>query len=162
MARTVKEILNNQEIGDLTINRCATSKFGYGKAILTDPKSASSRHSFLLPGFLFEALKAYKPSSHSIYIFGKNTNGQPIGETTIERYIKIYSKKAGLEYINPHGFRHSCASYLANDLHLTIYQVSKWLGHASIEITSRVYVHLYPDNRNQVTALIEQNTNRRF
>ena len=58
--------------------------------------------------------------------------------------IKKYSKLAGVKKIEVKGLRHSHASYMINELNVSILILSKRLGHASPEITLRHYAHFYP------------------
>lgn len=61
-------------------------------------------------------------------------------------------KKAGnlverLDF-HPHMFRHVCATYLLNELNMSLKSVSVFLGHASISITADTYHHdmIKPDD----------------
>jgi len=74
--------------------------------------------------------------------------GQPLNNKafTQKRYQTFF--KAYRNYINnpdfriltPHELRHTCGTLLYERTH-DIYAVSKYLGHASIEITTKYYVH---------------------
>ncbi len=57
---------------------------------------------------------------------------------------KAYFEAAGLEPIRLHDFRHSCASYLINNLGCdNIMLISKYLGHGDIQMTLNTYSHLW-------------------
>ncbi len=59
----------------------------------------------------------------------------------VSKTFKKYVRKAGLpETVNFHGLRHSCATQLLRE-GMPIVQVSKMLGHSSLEVT-RIYEHL--------------------
>jgi integrase len=49
-------------------------------------------------------------------------------------------KESGVK-ANPHLFRHTFASWAALE-GISIFKISKWLGHASVQLTSDVYAHL--------------------
>ena len=44
-----------------------------------------------------------------------------------------------------HDLRHTCAS-LWFEAGIPLAVISRWLGHASVAVTDRVYVHLRPDD----------------
>jgi len=65
-------------------------------------------------------------------------------ETTITNRKNAYFKKAGLDPIRLHDFRHSCASYLINNLGIdNIMLISRYLGHKDVAMTLNRYSHLY-------------------
>ncbi|MFA9218129.1 MAG: tyrosine-type recombinase/integrase [Sphingomonadaceae bacterium] len=51
--------------------------------------------------------------------------------------------KAGMQHVNFHDLRHSCASIMLS-LGVGLYTISKILGHANIQTTQR-YAHLQLD-----------------
>jgi integrase len=55
------------------------------------------------------------------------------------------TKAAGLNGVTPHVLRHTVATNLVRD-NANIYQVSKLLGHASVQTTERCYVTHNPEN----------------
>lgn len=61
-------------------------------------------------------------------------------------FLKII-RKNDLPYIKLHGLRHSFAS-IANDLGVSLYDISKALGHSEVGTTGRVYTHMF-DKKNQ-------------
>jgi Site-specific recombinase XerD len=74
---------------------------------------------------------------------------QPFGQTTVVNRIKLVSKKAGLKWLSPHEFRHSCASYLISQ-GVPLREVSKWLRHSNEIVTASVYEHLLPGEIDKV------------
>lgn len=58
-----------------------------------------------------------------------------------------YAKYAGIKTIRIHNFRHSHASFLANE-GINIQDITRRLGHSKIEITWNTYAHLYPAKKN--------------
>ncbi len=66
------------------------------------------------------------------------------------RYLKPALKRAGLPDaartgVRFHDLRHTCAS-LWFEAGIPLAVISRWLGHASVAVTDRVYVHLRPDD----------------
>lgn len=68
--------------------------------------------------------------------------------------LKKGIKKTGLPEIRVHYFRHSHASLLINK-GVSLYIVSKHLGHEDIQTTANIYGHLYPNSEKEVTELLE-------
>lgn len=59
-----------------------------------------------------------------------------------KRAFKTVMKAAGVEWCTPHTLRHTFASQLVQ-AGVSLYKVSKWLGHADIT-TTQIYAHLAP------------------
>ena len=57
------------------------------------------------------------------------------------RVLKPAREAAGLPWVTPHAFRHTCASLLF-EAGRDVKQVATWLGHADPAFTLRTYVHL--------------------
>ncbi|RSK00716.1 Phage integrase family protein [Streptococcus gordonii] len=64
-------------------------------------------------------------------------------KSTISRIIKRYAKLAHVKPIQAKGLRHSHASFLINELNVSVLILSKCLGHSSPEITLKHYSHLW-------------------
>ena len=65
--------------------------------------------------------------------------------TWAEKHFQVFWRDLQNEYpeigdFTPHEMRHTCGTRLYQQTH-DIYAVSKFLGHSSVEITSRYYVH---------------------
>lgn len=140
----------------LYINRSATSKVCKGFTLI-DVKSEYSLRAFKLPPFLrADILKIKKKAGTSEFIFfTQKDSKQSISETSIRRKLVTYAEKSNLPYLHPHRWRHSCASYLINDLKANIYQVKEYLGHQDIDTTSRVYIHCYGRYNDNISKLIQ-------
>ena len=61
----------------------------------------------------------------------------------ISRIIKRYANLAHVKPIQAKGLRHSHASFLINELNVSVLILSKRLGHSSPEITLKHYSHLW-------------------
>lgn len=71
----------------------------------------------------------------------KNTEAKmPFADSTIYNRNKKIQQLAGVKYINIHGFRHSYASLMLS-IGVPLTAVSESLGHSSIAITQKVYLH---------------------
>lgn len=144
---------------NLNITSAVTSKVQQG-CITIDPKSIFSVRSIPLPDFILKELnKLHNERPNTKYIFQTyyyKKSENPIGETTIRRILDRLAKKAHIKYLNPHSWRHSCASYLINKIDCSVLEVKEWLGHSSEEITSRIYIHLYDENKKKVAKRLNQ------
>lgn len=66
-----------------------------------------------------------------------------LGSGTIEHMMRELAKRAGVERANPHKFRRTCAT-MALRRGMPLLQVSKMLGHESVE-TTQIYLDLSED-----------------
>lgn len=74
------------------------------------------------------------------YVF-KWQNGNPYDPDYITHKFNSTLKKYGLKHISFHGLRHSCGSLL-NEQGFTLKDIQEWLGHADIQTTANIYLHL--------------------
>lgn len=70
-------------------------------------------------------------------------------------YFKPALGQARLPGIRVHDLRHTAAS-LRLAAGFSPYQVSRWLGHASVVTTDTIYSHLYPTGYAQYVARFER------
>lgn len=155
--RGLKKIYFTKE--KLEIKYCLTNKNIKKKQTLTSPKSKTSYRSFPMFDFIYdvylEVLKNPESNNNDFVFYSLKEKDLVIGETTIKRAIKRYSKRAGLTPLTAHEFRHSCASFLINN-GMDPLQVAAWMGHASPTITLSVYAHLYEDRKKDIFAFINK------
>ncbi|WP_209121202.1 site-specific integrase [Alkalihalobacillus sp. BA299] len=76
---------------------------------------------------------------------GRPITGQSVAKKfeTISKRLKR-KKELDLTMYSPHTFRHFFATYLLKELKYQIDDVSRWLGHSSINITRDTYLHWLP------------------
>jgi integrase/recombinase XerD len=67
-------------------------------------------------------------------------NGRTITESNLCALLAKYAKKATTRYINPHGFRHACATHLLK-AGADIRYVQELLGHADLS-TTQIYTKI--------------------
>ena len=127
---------------------------------VTPPKNKTSVRDIPIPDYLAkvirehirERLKRIEGYSESFFLFG---GLRPVSDTTLENEKDIVEKKAGLKHIRVHDLRHSYASMLVNS-GIPIEVISRLMGHASVEVTWKVYSHLYPKTSNEAIDLINR------
>jgi integrase len=84
-----------------------------------------------------------------------STCGLPLDPGNFGRGVPQITEKAGLGHWSIHELRHSCASLMfSTDVPLEA--VADQLGHASINVTKGVYVHLLPGSRAKAAKAMEE------
>ena len=68
--------------------------------------------------------------------------GAPINPGYLSNIFTKFIRVNGLKHITLHGLRHTMAS-VGNDEGLTLYEISKILGHCDTAITSEIYTHVF-------------------
>lgn len=140
------------ESGIMSITRALTCE---GSQIFIDkPKSVNSRRKLNIPQDLLDRLKAHKnalvkdnklQSKEIEEMFvavsqnGRHITPNHFGDKQLDTFynaMKVPTDKR----LSPHELRHTCGTLLYKDTK-DIYHVSRFLGHSSIEITTRIYVH---------------------
>lgn len=132
---------------------------------ITPLKSETSLRTITIDPSLAEALKRVtRGKGPTAHIF-TSRDGKPVGRKTVEDRWQVTVKraqKAGLG-CRPrfHDLRHTHASYLLEELGLTLEYVSKRLGHSDIAITYRYYVHLTHRSDDAFLAAVRADNERR-
>lgn len=73
----------------------------------------------------------------------------------LKYYMRPAAERAGIsKSIRFHDLRHTCAS-LMFAAGFKPYEVSRWMGHASVATTDGIYAHLYPSDYNEQIARFE-------
>lgn len=134
----------------LSVNKTITTKYktDSGAYVENPPKTSTSNRTLPMPEIVrFKLQGLYNMYSTHDY-FKKNwfvfSGINAFSETTITNRKNAYFKKAGLDPIRLHDFRHSCASYLINNLGIdNIMLISRYLGHKDVAMTLNRYSHLY-------------------
>lgn len=124
-----------------------------------DPKTKSGTRKIPIGGELVNALKAWKekcPSSRLDLVFC-NEFGEPGDRTGIGRYgLAPALEQAQIDKaVSMHGLRHTYASMLIL-LKRPITMVSKYLGHADVSITMRVYAHFLREKKQDTMSDLER------
>lgn len=142
----------------LFIVQQANSKLKVGRSIITSPKTKESVRRLVLPTFLCEMLSSYIKDNNMVddgFLFPSSKGKRKIlGETTLNRYLSDYCKKAFISHFNFHMFRHTEATVLM-DSGLDSNIVASYLGHSSSETTERYYVHRDESDKEKVSGLLD-------
>ena len=110
-----------------------------------------------LPRYVAEAMDKHVADHGTTgdgYLF-KGRLHKHVTRRTYQAHFDQAVEKAGLpEEFIPHALRHCYASNaLANGIPIT--EVSRWLGHKSIEVTHQIYGHLVPASMDRARAILD-------
>lgn len=132
------------------IQRAATDR--NGAVVVGRPKSTKSIRTLPLSTALCAQIAALPQSGTDAYVVESiRRKGMPVNpknfsakryKSCLDRYAKSLSdeERSKFQRLTPHELRHTCGTLLYEKSH-DIYAVSKYLGHASVEITAKLYVH---------------------
>lgn len=157
-ALTWKDIDFKKE--ELSITKTLTTKLKGELYTISSPKTKSSIRTLPIPKQVLKGLKNMQISAsnkkyykNDWFVFGDEL---PFRETTIARHNEKYAKAADLKVISIHSFRHSTASFLVNYCNASIFLISKYLGHSSVEMTTSIYTHLYKNKLDEIKDIINK------
>lgn len=145
---------------------------------ITPPKTANSYRNISMPDALKESLTEWKEYCKTIYGYSEETFVfgfyKPLSRTTIDRKLEKYKSLANhdkdgkglplekhIPNITVHGFRHSHASYLINNMtdKYTDYDAAKRLG-MSVDMLHHTYAHWFKQADKKIIDVIN-NTNKK-
>ena len=107
------------------------------KLVITEPKSARSRRTIPIPECITIMLSRFKSADDVFLLTGKN---MPMEPRALQYRFTRLLKKLELPHIHYHALRH-CFSTSAIGLGFDVKTLSEILGHSSVELTMRLYVH---------------------
>jgi integrase len=123
------------------------------------PKSKAGRRDITLPDILVDVLRDYRKAQlelrvqlgtgkmHDTDLLFADIDGAPLSPNAVSAAWSDYAKKIG------NALRHTHASQLI-DQGVDIVTISRRLGHAKPDITSRIYAHLFRKDDSKVAAAI--------
>lgn len=81
--------------------------------------------------------------------------GRPYQPDYVSNQLQRLLRRTGLPYITLHGLRHSFAS-IAGSRNVSLYGISRALGHSNTATTGRIYMHLFDDTHLSVVQQVGQ------
>ena len=135
------------------------------------PKSRAGHRDVTLPDQVVEALREYRKAQLELRLQlgrGKlpddallftDLAGNPRTPDAVSGAWRDFAARIGMPDVTFHGLRHSHASQLI-DAGVDIVTISRRLGHASPDITLRVYAHLFQKDDGKAAAAINAVLNR--
>jgi len=147
------------ETGVLQVRRNVTYMDGVGY-VEREPKTKAGRRKIGLTGVVLEALKEHRERQQQArmkagakwqdrgLIFA-NIYGGYFDADHVSALFKKLLKKAGLPDVRFHDLRHSVATILLV-AKIDLKVVSELLGHSSVATTADIYVHVLPEQQQEV------------
>lgn len=137
-----------------------------GKKV-TSVKNTASERRISVPTHVIDVVKdlikhkkeKIKYVKKTDYLFGGRYNNEPVSPTNVNMLLKRATLRAGLPEIRVHYLRHSHASLLIN-AGVSLYVVSRHLGHSDIQTTANTYGHLYPNTENEIAEILNNQYNQ--
>ncbi len=140
------------------IRRSVAQKVKGSQYVETPPKNKSSYRDIRMPKVLRACLDEHLAFCKTFPQFSKDWRvcGGPdiISDNILFFRNRKNAKAAGLPKITIHEFRHSHATLLIN-AGVNIKEISRRLGHATVDMTWNVYSHLYPDQEEKALAVLD-------
>jgi integrase len=145
--------------GTVSVTRTLTRDRKADRWIIGTPKSRRGRREVpILDEVLLADLRNYvrdHPRADDLdapLFYGRAIGGhspdpsKPLdGHVFYQWHLKPAARKIGLPHLRVHDLRHTAAT-LWHDDGIPLSVISRWLGHASVAVTDRVYVHLRPND----------------
>jgi integrase len=141
----------------ITVKQAAIRGDG-GRGILGEPKTDSSKRTLPI-GSLVEEIWAHVqefPPADDGRVFTTNGHKGLLTSTLFNRGVQAAAKRLGMDPVNTHLLRHTCASILIRDDHASVKQVQRFLGHATASQTLDTYAALWPDDLDAVAESMDR------
>ena len=138
---------------------------GYETKLIT-PKTTNSIRTIELPNVIISLIDQYKDIQKQKWenqnktfdenslLFTTSTCATLDSSNLLKRW-KRFLNENNIEYKKWHSLRHSYASLLFQ-MGADIKTVQELLGHADINTTSQIYVHVFPETKKQAVNLLNQ------
>jgi integrase len=137
--------------------------------IIKKPKTKSSNRTIGIDNTLIAALKNYNtwqkknkmkngPNSRNSEFLITSPNGKEMGVFGVNKVISSILEKTNLHHISPHGLRHTHAIMLLES-GADMKFVSDRLGHATVNMTVDVYIHITKRHEEASVLKLESHLN---
>jgi integrase len=127
-----------------------------------EPKTAAGRRTIPLPGLIAEVLNEHVSryglaGEARALVFSAPRGGRLNAANWHKRAWVPARGAAGLPTLRFHDLRHSAVPlWIAMGANLL--QVSRWLGHSTVQITADVYGHLFPETNDLVIGRLDKHS----
>ena len=91
----------------------------------------------------------------SKYVFTQDGTADAMFPQSPEHYMRMFSRRYGVQHMHPHKLRHSFAS-IAITNGADVVSVSEILGHADTAITLRTYAHASEESRKKASNIFRE------
>jgi integrase len=127
------------------------------------PKSKAAVRDLQIPQPLLQILQTQKARQKQAPVFSEDfriCGGQDIiPDQSLQTQHEKIIKDANLPPIKIHDFRHSHASLLINN-GISIQEIARRLGHKDVQLTWKVYAHLYPREEDRAITILNRVKNQ--
>lgn len=124
-----------------TMQRLRKTDNSGSTVVVGPPKTKSSLRTIPIPSFLSERLEAFRTKNPDLTYF-LGTPGKPVVEPRVMQYrFKKYMSDLHIEGATFHTLRHTFATRCVDSFDFEIKSLSEILGHSSVVITLKKYVH---------------------
>lgn len=117
---------------------------------LPDATTRKGRAIVPINDWLMAALTAAAPAALSDYVI--EHGGGPV--KSVLRGVYAAADRAGLKGVSPHVLRHTAAVHMAA-AGVPMDQISQYLGHSNVQITSSVYARFAPDHLRDAANVLD-------
>lgn len=122
--------------------------------IQNEPKSFSSIRTVPLSSRAFRLLTELKLRDEFGMFIVHDKRGKPLSYEACRWQIKMACKEADVQYYGQHVFRHTFATNCYNK-GCDVKVLSKFLGHANVNVTYNIYIHLFGDALEEMRAILD-------
>lgn len=130
-------------------------------------KSEKSRRPMPLLGLSLEVVLAEQQRQidegfeNPLNLIFLNPLGRPFDQKYVNKYLHLALEKAELTVTGMHSFRHSAATFMLMD-GLNLHQVSRYIGHSQVSLTSNLYGHVLETGMREAAERLQSSiTNRK-
>ena len=148
--------------GRITINGQLLRTRELGLIYQPEPKTASGHRTITIDAKTIDVLRAHRDAQDATikrmgaayvnrgWVFADEEGRETSPDTFYKRLVKL-AKRAGVQRMHPHSFRHFYGSLLTNSGE-SLADVSSTMGHANPSITQRLYVHSLPGESDHLAS----------
>ena len=138
---------------------------GYETKLIT-PKTSNSIRTIELPETIINLIQKYKKIQEQKWrnqgkifddesLLFTTSTGTAIDSSNLLKKWKSFLQENNIDYKKWHSLRHSYASLLFQ-AGADIKTVQELLGHADINTTSQIYIHVFPETKKQAVNLLNE------
>jgi integrase len=140
----------------------ALTGIGAKKALALRPlKTEKSKRTLPLVGESLSAVRderarqSVEPSENHLDLVFLNPYGRPFDPKYVDERLKEALVKAKLPMCGMHALRHSAATFMLMN-GLNMHQVSRYLGHSQIALTSNIYGHVLEQGMEEAAKAVQR------
>lgn len=127
---------------------------GYDHRVQNSTKTSKSNRTIPINKSAEIALRQLREGNKSSYVI-VNSKSKRVLPANFERSFRVILRNAGIDKSGIHTLRHTFATMLYQR-GVEVKMISRLLGHSSVKITYDIYVHLFEEDINSVTSVLDQ------